>query len=173
MYKATPLSRNSIRQIAKFFRKVFNINNPYVDILRILEIELSKKDLDFELEIVDDDSSELPFNVYAKAYPEESRIVVKKSVYDAAKNGQGRARFTMAHELFHYLWHGRENIQLCRSEEIKIYEDVEWQANTFAAEFLVPEYIALTNSIDQIVDICQVSREVAAIQKKCTNRVLS
>ena len=51
-----------------------------------------------------------------------------------------RARFTVIHELGHIaMAHTRSlNRDRGRGREIKPYEDSEWQANTFAAEFLMP-----------------------------------
>lgn len=54
-------------------------------------------------------------------------------------SGERRARFTMAHELGHYLLHsnlGKEPITIKRDGD---NSRVEWEANWFAAGFLMPE----------------------------------
>ena len=68
-------------------------------------------------------------------------ITIREDVYENAYNGNGRDLFTIAHEVGHVLLHSEQNIQqLARTnkETIKPYENPEWQADTFAAELLMP-----------------------------------
>ncbi|MFD1260638.1 ImmA/IrrE family metallo-endopeptidase [Entomomonas asaccharolytica] len=68
-------------------------------------------------------------------------IHLREDVYDGACFGNGRDRFTAAHELGHYIFHrdyiGLLHRQICTSET-KSYCNSEWQANTFASELLMP-----------------------------------
>ncbi len=74
-------------------------------------------------------------------------VYLSENTYIDAENGQGRARFTVAHEAFHGLHHcwqlhdrlEHRTVALFRRNEIPTYRDPEWQANCFAAEFLMPE----------------------------------
>ncbi len=65
--------------------------------------------------------------------PENFRIVV------SAFTGPERDRFTIAHELGHYVLHsamGKTRIRAARFGS----DRVEWEANWFAAAFLMPEH---------------------------------
>lgn len=84
--------------------------------------------------------------------PEENRIelLLSREWYDELGNGHPRASFTVAHELGHAVLHTMTLIELgnlnLRSQaalhrglkEHPIYMDTEWQANSFAAAFLMP-----------------------------------
>jgi Domain of unknown function (DUF955). len=61
--------------------------------------------------------------------------------------------------------HPSSSISFARGQ-IKSYEDPEWQANTFAAELLVPHKLVQKMQPNEISKKCKVSRQVAEIQKK-------
>ena len=160
---ARPLSREKIRNKVFIIRQLAKCTH-YFDIVRFLEHVLPLLDPLFELQIVGD--KELP-GVYAKTYPGEHRMEVRESVYISALKGTGRDRFTLCHELGHYVLHGPNNVAYPRiSGKIKKYEDPEWQANTFAAELLAPSKMTKNKDIEKIVKTFGVSREVARIQKR-------
>lgn len=117
--------------------------------------------------------------------PEEGRIelLLSNDWYNALCDGHPRASFTVAHELGHAVLHTSTLIELgnlnLRSQaalhrglkEHKTYLDTEWQANSFAAAFLMP--IAgirkLRRSIESITSISisnqfGVSLEAASIR---------
>lgn len=104
---------------------------------------------------------------YARAYPNEKKIVISESVYDGAFAGNHRDRFTIAHEIGHLLLHHDANISFARgNDKIQPYEDPEWQANTFAGEVLVPVHLIKGLKIEEISIKSNVSRQVASIQQK-------
>lgn len=132
--------------------------------MRFLELKLPKLDPEFELVVVE--NFELP-GAYAKACPDKHIIVVRESVYEGACNGVEKDRFTLCHELGHYILHGSDNVAFAREEKTHQYfEDVEWQANTFAGEVLVSEDIVRIKSVSEIMKLCGVSYSVAKIQKE-------
>ena len=160
---AKPLSRRAIREIAKIFQKITNTKE-YFDIVGFIEHILPIIDPYFIFEIVED--NELP-DVYAQSCPDKHTIKVRKSVYYGAINNNGRDRFTLCHELGHYIFHGSANISYMRTDrKLEAYKDPEWQANTFAGELLVPEEIAINHTVPEIAKICGVSYKVAGIQKQ-------
>ena len=102
---------------------------------------------------------------YAEYNPIDKTIKLREDVYERAINGIGRDRFTVSHEIGHIFLHS-DNIAMARSDEkIPVYCDPEWQANTFAREFLCPlNGISDNDDIDTISEKYGVSKEVASIQ---------
>lgn len=164
-FAVTPLSRQAIRELANRIRKIAG-GPDYFNILEFIELILPQIDSEFQgLEVVEDKDL---LDCYAKAYPDEGRIVVKNSVYENAEKGIGRDRFTLTHELAHYILHSSSRVEYARHGTGKIpsYCNPEWQANTFAGELLVPVDIAKTHTVEEIKKCCGVSYTVAEIQKK-------
>jgi Zn-dependent peptidase ImmA (M78 family) len=95
--------------------------------------------------------------------PQGSFIRLREDVYEKACNGDGRARFTAAHELGHFVLH--TNIPLARTRRgdgTAPFRLAEPQANQFAAEILMPrEYVRGVASAQALVDAHQVSFEAA------------
>lgn len=133
---ALPRSRKSIILYANIIRKIGKVKNGYFDVIKFLE-HTCYDILELRIEIVNDNGNELAINEYAKYIPSENCIKVRESVYDGAANGNGKDRFTLAHELGHALMH--RQVALSRSNKTpKTYENPEWQANEFAANVLCP-----------------------------------
>lgn len=95
----------------------------------------------------------VPFAVGHLGRGEEGRLdghelTVSEVVYADALRDDGRARFTLAHELAHAVLHANQLRKindarrgtpiLFRREELRASEDPEWQANRFAAALLMP-----------------------------------
>lgn len=99
-------------------------------------------------------------------YTNEGNIKIREDVYLNAVEGKGRDRFTMAHELGHFLLHNPKNVILARTKsKTKIYEDAEWQADTFAAELLMPiDMITDEDDIDSISRKFGVSAKAAEVR---------
>lgn len=163
---ATPTSRKDLSNLARKFRKIIGVENQlYMPIVQLIELILPRIDPKFDLEIVSID--ELPTNTYAITYPDESKMIIREDVYNDVCEDQGRARFTLAHEFFHYIFHGSGNIGFARSmDDVPPYANPEWQANTFAAELLIPYYLISGLSVDEVMVKCRVSRQCAVIQMK-------
>jgi hypothetical protein len=92
---------------------------------------------------------DLPGTVEAQSRfePETGEIVVALDphTYDDVRRDNSRARFTVLHEVGHALLHYRELISLALGfqrhgddTDCAICENAEWQAEAFAAAFLVP-----------------------------------
>lgn len=160
--KVEALSRKDIRKAVNNLRNFLEINiEQSVKIVQLFESLLPA--IGFEYEIVED--KELKNN-YAETDLNRDIIRVRESVYIGATEGNYRDRFTIAHEIGHAILHKNRTF-LCREDEnLKPYEDPEWQANTFAGELLVPSSMILNQSIQKISKTYEVSREVAIIQKE-------
>jgi hypothetical protein len=78
---------------------------------------------------------------------ETNEIILDVRTYQGLVNGEGRARFTTAHEFGHAVLH-RKYIRgvlrdkdtgiFLRRSEVKPYQRLETQAHVFASEFLMP-----------------------------------
>lgn len=131
-----------IRKVAIKIRSILTVCGApaagRLDIIKVLDIFLPSILPNFECEIVEDTSLN---GDLARTYPDKQLIQVAKSTYDAARNGDGQSIFTIAHEIGHLFLH-RNISTYARAASVKAppitYCDSEWQADTFAAEFLMP-----------------------------------
>lgn len=166
-YKAYPLSNRTIANFAKFIRKNCGYTDTEpVDILRILEKELPKLLYSFDYRILEKEDMRLDCHAYTDI--ESNTIFIREDIYERARKGEGRDRFTIAHEIGHCLLHNKRMGLLTRvygNEKIKPYEDIEWQADAFAGEFLCPSSAIKNMSIDNISQYYQVSNNAAIAQK--------
>ena len=88
----------------------------------------------------------------------EDSISLRDDVYDDLLKGKNRARFTATHELSHRILHC--NGGLARggsSEQIKAYEDPEWQADNLAGAILIPREAILEMTSEEVCRIYSVS----------------
>ena len=158
---AKPLSSRKIEQYAMNIRSLSNCTDCYFDIISLIEKTIPKIDETFNFEYVD--SQELEPNTYAYYDPAENTIRVAEDVYVRASNDVGRDRFTLAHEVGHYMLH-RNGITFSRATaKTPIYCDPEWQANTFASALLIPRCSTGSMTIEQIQEECKVSHQAAEI----------
>ncbi len=170
-YIANPTSRKQIRDFTNMLRRLTGLyDEPYFPIVEFLELAMPKIFTAFEYEIVS--TSEMP-NEYGVTYPEKNKICIREDVYDRAIAGVERDRFTIAHEIGHFILHKPGNIALARSDlhqEIPAYRQPEWQANTFAGELLAPPQIISGLNKNEISSKCGVSLQVSEIQLKNINK---
>lgn len=166
---ATPTSRNKIRILTSVIRREFGLaDERFFPVMHFLEMGLPALDEKFDYEILPVDEMR---DSYAITYPEENKIAIREDVYINAANDVPRDRFTIAHEIGHYIMHGPNGIGLARNdkkEKVPPYKDPEWQANTFAGELLAPPKLIRGLSLNEITLYCGVSFDVARIQLKNT-----
>lgn len=133
--KVSPLTTKDIRGIANNVRELFNINNAYLDIIDLFENKL----LDYGV-VVDICTKEELGKDHGLTMPDQGIIRIREDVYIGAHEGKGRDRFTCCHELAHLIMHS--GVSFARSQSAandhRWFEDSEWQANTFAAEIMMP-----------------------------------
>ncbi|MDQ2077484.1 ImmA/IrrE family metallo-endopeptidase [Marinimicrobium sp. ABcell2] len=140
-HRVRPLSVEKIRAIASQMRELLSVVgapiNGAIDVVEVTDLYLPKLMDDFRLDIVPDGSMG---SDHARTYPDKNLIQVQESVYEGACRGQGRDRFTLAHELGHLRLHRGVTAyaRAAASSNHKPYEDSEWQADAFAAELLMP-----------------------------------
>lgn len=162
-----PASKNAIRQLAYSIRKQLGlINEAYFPVLEFIEYVLPEIDSRFNYEIVPDTAIGLDAANYN---PSENTMRIRQSVYEGACEGNGRDRFTIAHEIGHYLMHRDVNLALSRLEnhtQVPAYQNSEWQANTFASALLMPPYLIGGWNPRQIAKYCGTSLRAAEIAYK-------
>ncbi|MBQ6004325.1 MAG: ImmA/IrrE family metallo-endopeptidase [Clostridia bacterium] len=167
LYKASPVSRESIRHfIRDLKRKVGLEYELYFPILHFVENVLPLLIPDFQLEIV-------PVidmgGKHGETYPSKHIMRIREDVYLRAAAGEGRDRLTIAHEVGHLFMHDDDYIALCRmapDERLRPFEDPEWQADAFGGELLASSYLIIGMTESEIQEKCGVSLSAAHIQLK-------
>lgn len=130
-------SWDNIEQVAQGWRSKFGLDDtPYTPIMEMMEKVLDNRLNCFTL--IPMDATEMgPAEGYTE--PDGKFIWLREDVYYGAWAGEGRHRFTAAHELSHWAIH--TNIPLARAmpgQKLPAYRLSEPQANQFASELLMP-----------------------------------
>lgn len=160
-YKVPSRSWAEIHQVANWFRSELKIEQQEkIDIVAVIEkilcnlIKFTNFEVCDKLEMGDAEGLTCPQGTFIK---------IREDVYDKACRGDGRARFTLAHELGHLILH--RNVAMARaqkSDALPVYQLAEPQANQFAACLLMPMQLILANdSADDLIERFGVSREAA------------
>lgn len=143
-WRVPPSSKQKIRNLSQLVRGLLTAvgaaREGWVDIVDVIEVQLPKLMPEFEYSYVEQDDPVLA-GAEAITYPDRQQMLISASVYEGACNGNGRDRFTLAHELGHLILHKGVSSyarQTSEDRDHRVYEDSEWQADTFAAEFLMP-----------------------------------
>lgn len=96
----------------------------------------------------------LPEGVEASCLPEKRLIYITASTYDGVIGNDGRARFTIFHELGHLLLAHSRSFHRDMSTSFQVYENSEWQADQFAAEILMPLDEILARNLTTASQLC-------------------
>lgn len=160
---ANPRSRSFLRKIAKNIRERLNLENElYFPIVQIIEFLAADESEEFDYEIVSEGEMT---DTYGTTNTAKNIMRIRENVYVGALKGNPRDRFTLCHEFGHWLLHQPDSVSFARGE-IPTYCDPEWQANTFAAELMIPYYLVQGMNLEEIVEKCGVSYTCADIQRK-------
>lgn len=170
---APPLSIKMIREYALHLRRLWKIKDKdSVDVPKLydkLACAFAEVKFRFEYRILPDDSPEFEKGEEAYTDMDTGRISIKESVFKkACTEAYTRATFTLVHELGHFFLHylqGSSRLhRLPPGVDCPVFMDAEWQANTFASEFLMPfdECIGLVP--EQIMDKFNVSKTAAEVR---------
>ena len=128
-------SRLMIRQVVASLRAYLGESDARVDVARLIEHKLFEH---FGVILAVKDASVLGAD-QGRSYPDKLLIELRDDVYDALILGHPVARYTALHEVGHLFIH--QGVPLRRTSgpaTHRHFEDSEWQANTFASEFLMP-----------------------------------
>lgn len=173
-HRVRPLSIDVIRSFAIRIRKiVYPFKSLIIDGSILLEHSLPQVLKGFSFDILENHE----INVPARSFPNKNFIEFRENTYEGIYHNNPRDVFTLIHELGHLLMHKGE-FGLNRERIHKPYEDSEWQADTFAGEFLMPiNLISQYSSSAEISENLGVSRQAAKVRieklkKNAVNDVL-
>ena len=160
-YSDISVVANTTRQIAQSLGclKDHRLNIPLF--LAKLEIELEGQLIVHSVE-----PGEMPDSSHEGLTYQSGDIYFRDDVYDNAHDGDGRARFTFAHELGHWMMH-RKEFAFARATG-PLYKPTcpEWQANSYAS-FTLMDSVAIQHSNQcprALSDLCQVSYRAAEVR---------
>ncbi len=165
---AKGMSISYIRNIANLTRILLGApNDKPLDVVKSLDIltnKLAKQT--FNYMVLPDNDPLFEKKEEAKTDVLVGTIYIKESVFnDAAHKRYCRAHYTIAHEIGHFILHRALNaLNFARTSETgsyKVYENPEWQADTFASEFLMPYEQCLELSPEEIRRKYHVSKAAA------------
>ena len=160
-----PIKRERIRKDTYAIRKTLGIENePYFDIVRHLELILQRINPAFYLCPAKD--NELPRR-FAVTLADGSEIRIRESVYNAAVTGHPWARIILAHELAHLMYHTGSDVVYAKAmpgTKIPPEYQVEFQADMFAAELLMPLHLIRGKTVREVMRLCGVTRKAAETQ---------
>ena len=162
-----PMSRRNLRNFVNEFRKIFGMDDVlFFPIVSFIEWILPE--LGFEFEIVPQKEMK---NAYGVTHTGIRVMKIREDVYNGAVNGNPRDRFTLCHELGHFLLHTPERVSFARGM-VPAYMNPEWQANVFAGELMAPYHLVKGMKIDEIAEKCGMSFTAASIQYKEYNKAM-
>jgi len=168
-YVASAISRANLREFAAWIRGIAGYENkPYFPIVELMENVMPELFPGFNYEIVDDLDL---FGKEGETRHHDNLIVLPNTVYTEAVEGKGRARFSVTHEVSHYILIDDGSVALARSNAaIPKYQDPEWQANTFASEILIVPHLTVGMTAETIAETFGVSLKAATIHLEIKER---
>ena len=167
-FPVAPMSASEIRRIARLCRsnvkKALSVIGK--DSLK-LALDMLPEGIMDEIQIDIASKNEMPAD-YAQAIPSQRKIKLREDTYNDLVRENPRARFTLAHELGHLFLNHRVDQTFARSHQEHTHEcfrDSEWQADTFASEFLAPTqyYEAMTDQ--EIVSAFSISKQAVEVTR--------
>lgn len=140
--------KKDIKQLVNYYVRKFNTRNPY-DLARYLNVEVQVGEL----------GSRAGCYMFLKNH---------KCVFLNEDLEENEMRLVMAHELAHSIMHRKENCYFIRNKTLLLTSKIEIEANTFAAELLIPDELIFENPgvpIDQIARIAGYCEEIMKFKK--------
>lgn len=136
-FRVNPLKKTTIMTFAQNARAAMNIPPGAFDAEHFLE---SLVEYGIVYDVFDKADALVPSEVEACWVPINRTLYIRDTVYDSICMGAARGRFTVAHELGHILLAHQPTVNReVAGTVIPHYANSEWQANTFASAFLMPE----------------------------------
>ena len=156
---APPTSREKLRLVAARMRKRLGCTDPWFPIVEVLEGALDDIAPGYCFDVLD--VGEMGSD-HGLTLIQERMIFIREDVYEGAWGGGGRDRMTIAHEIGHAMLHSGMALGRRMGQEIKPYEDPEWQAKAFAGELLVAyDHLPKCSNAIEVVNMFGVSEDAA------------
>lgn len=156
-----PRSTKDLMKCAKNIRSIAGksgfLDDHKLDIAGFFETLAGALPDTFKLHIAAAD--EFPDHTHEGLTMPDGEILIREDIYHGGHNNVPRDRFTMTHELIHWVLH-RKEFGLARSQsEVPLFRDPEWQANTGASLALMPTAAVQTcnGSPGTLAQMCGVS----------------
>lgn len=145
-----PCSAKDIRESAKRAHKILCLPEGAASLPHFLE---SLAGFGITVDVLEEEDATLMMaGVEAMCMPETATIVLTPSTYEAACRNDPRTRFTIFHELGHFVLQHNKVFGRC-NVEAKPYLDSEWQADQFSAEITMPLHIILNKNLFRASEI--------------------
>lgn len=117
---AEALSRFKIRKLVREFRKAIGCEKmEYFPIMQCIEWILANPENGMDFEIVDPGEMQ---DTYGTTNTEKNVMRIRSDVYEGAVKGRPRDRFTLCHELGHYILHQEK----CRDQNSEYGRKCGW-----------------------------------------------
>lgn len=148
-FSVPPLRKQAIVNAAQHARKVLALPDGAIDAGRLLD-QLTVFGIYYD--VLDRAVDFMPAGVEACYLPEDRTIYIRDAVHAQMCRPGTRAQFTLGHELGHAVLAHRRTFNR-QAANVPIYCNSEWQANTFAAEFLMPVELVKKHQLSCAADI--------------------
>ena len=129
--------KKDIKKLVSYYVKKYNTRNPF-ELAEHLNVQVQFGDL----------GSRSGCYMFLKNH---------KCIFLNEKLNEIEMRIVMAHELGHAILHRKENCYFIRNKTFLLTSKSEIEANTFAAELLLPDEIFLDNKDFTIVQIARMT----------------
>ena len=137
--------RKDIKQLVNYYVKKFNTRNPY-KLAECLNVEVQIGEL----------GSQAGCYMFLKNH---------KCIFLNEDLEENEMRLVMAHELGHAIMHRKENCYFIRNKTLMLTSKLEIEANTFAAELLIPDELISDNPGLTAEQVARLAGYNAAIMK--------
>ena len=164
----------SLEEIGRKFLRQLGIENLVRPDLMTVINKLKHAVPDFGYRRVPD--AQLP-DAEAQWYSEDCELSMRESVFVAMQRGDSRARFTIAHELSHFVlghkgYLNRATSQLSKDMTGPLVKHQESEANRLAPIILAPEYLVPEGAtVEDIEKMFGLSATAAALRKEEVERI--
>lgn len=163
-FRVAPQSTEKIRQVALNTRQALELPDGRINLPQFLE---RLHIFGIVVDVFDAESAPVDQSIEACWVPEQATLYLRDHVYADACKGGTRATFTISHELGHIVLAHKRTINREHATSIPVFQNSEWQANTFASEFSMPitsiQSLGLTTP-QKVANFFGVSLQAAAIR---------
>ena len=140
--------RKDIKQLVNYYVRKFNTRNPY-ELAECLNVEVQIGEL----------GSQAGCYMFLKNH---------KCIFLNEDLEENEMRLVMAHELGHAIMHRKENCYFIRNKTLMLTSKIEIEANTFAAELLIPDELIFEHPdmpADQLARISGYNEKIMDFKK--------